>query len=140
MKNKAPLSLMEQLIMLLVFTLSAALCLQIYVFSARISHYCEDKGYAATAVQNTAESIKLCRGDITRYPQLLGGCGDITQWQIGYDKNWKEVSLAQASYRIIVTPETASLPTLGQASVFAQTEAGNELFRVTVAWQEEEYE
>ena len=29
MKNKAPLSLMEQLVMLLVFALSAVLCLQL---------------------------------------------------------------------------------------------------------------
>ena len=44
MKNKAPLSLMEQLIMLLVFALSVALCLQIFVFSAQISRRCDAQG------------------------------------------------------------------------------------------------
>ena len=38
MHSKAPLALMEQIIMLLVFALSAALCLQVFALSGRISH------------------------------------------------------------------------------------------------------
>lgn len=136
MKNKAPLSLMEQLIMLLVFALSAALCLQIYVLSGQISRSCEARGQAATAVQNTAESVKFCKGDITRYPQLLGGTGNAGSWQIGYDENWEAVSPEAAPYRVLIAPLDISLPTLGQATVSALTETGDELFSVTVSWQE----
>lgn len=139
MKNKAPLSLMEQLIMLLVFALSVALCLQIFVFSAQISRRCEAQGYAVTTVQNTAESVKLCRGDITRYPQLLGGTGNALQWEIGYDEHWEETSPTQATYRVLITPESTSLPALGRASICALTETGQELFSVTVSWQEVAY-
>ena len=55
MKSKAPLSLMEQLIMLLVFALAAALCLQVFVLSAQISRRCKATDHAVTAAQNAAE-------------------------------------------------------------------------------------
>lgn len=136
MKNKAPLSLMEQLIMLLVFALSVALCLQIFVFSAQISRRCEAQGHAVTAVQNTAETLKFCRGDVSCYRQFLGGSGNAQQWEIGYDENWDATSSKQAVYRILITPEPTSLSTLGRASIRALTETGQELFSVTVSWQE----
>ena len=139
MKNKAPLSLMEQLIMLLVFALSAALCLQIYVFSAHISRRSEATGHAVTAVQNTAESVKFCRGNVSRYPQLLGGTGTSQQWEIGYNENWEKTSAPQAAYRILITPEVTSLPALGRASVTAVTKTDEVLFSVSVSWQEVAY-
>ena len=140
MKNKAPLSLMEQLIMLLVFALSAALCLQIYVFSGQISRRSEARSHAVTAVQNAAESVKACRGNTSRYPQLLGGAGTGELWEIGYDDFWQEVPPLQASYRVLITPEVTPLPTLGRASVSAVTKSDDVLFSVTVSWQEVAYE
>ena len=136
MKNKAPLSLMEQLIMLLVFALSAALCLQIYVLSNQISRRCEIRGQAVTVVQNAAESVKYCKGDISQYQRLLGGSGDPEQWNIGYDVNWKTCLPDQACYHLRIIPERTSLPTLARARVSAFTQSDEELFSVTVSWQE----
>ena len=48
MHSKAPLALMEQIVMLLVVALSAAHCLQVFALSGRISHGMEDKALAAT--------------------------------------------------------------------------------------------
>lgn len=140
MKNKAPLSLMEQLVMLLVFALSAALCLQIYVLSGQISRRCEAQGHAVSTVQNTAETVKFCLGDVSRYPQLLGGTGTSRQWEIGYDENWEQTPSRQAVYRILVIPESPSLPTLGSASVTAMTKTDEVLFSVCVSWQEVDHE
>lgn len=140
MKNKAPLSLMEQLIMLLVFALSAALCLQVYVLSSQISRRCEAQAHAVTAVQNTAEVVKSCKGDVSRYSDLLGGTGDAHQWQIGYSASWDPVSLHQAAYRVLVTSGAAPVPGLGLATVSAHTDAADTLFTVTVAWQEVSHE
>ena len=55
MKNKAPLALMEQFIMILVFALTATVCLQVFVFSSRMSSTGELRAHAVTAVQNAAE-------------------------------------------------------------------------------------
>ena len=136
MKNKAPLSLMEQFVMLLVFALSAVLCLQIYVLSGQISRRCEVRGEAVTMVQNTAEAVKYCKGDPSLYARILGGCADAGQWHIGYDENWEEVPPEQACYHILIHRQPTELPTLARATVSARTQTNDELFCVTVSWQE----
>ena len=126
--------------MLLVFALTAALCLQIYVFSAQISRRSEAQAHAVIAVQNTAESVKFCRGDVSRYPRVMGGAGTAQQWEIRYDENWEETSHNQAAYRVLVTPEASPLSALGRASVKAVTESGDVLFSISVSWQEVSHE
>ena len=141
MKNKAPLSLMEQLMMLLVFALAAALCLQVFSVSSRESRRIEARTGAVAMVQNTAETVKASKGDISQYPLLLGGAGDGESWEICYDETWSETIPEQAGYHIRIIPQKTSLPTLGRATVsaFAETEE-DALFSVTVSWQEVAHE
>ena len=127
MKNKAPLALMEQLIMVLVFALAAALCLQVYVFSAQVSRRCEAQSFAATAVQNVAERLKADSGNLDT-PLM------------GFDENWQETDSDQAAYHILVQPEETDVPGLGKATVSARTHDGEDLFAVAVCWQEERHE
>lgn len=64
MKSKAPLALMEQMVMLLVFALAAALCLQAFVKSDQISLKIQVKSNAALKAQNTAEVIRHSGGTL----------------------------------------------------------------------------
>lgn len=132
MKNKAPLALMEQLIMLLVFALAAALCLQIFAHSGNISRRCEAQAFAATAVQNVAETVKHNRGNLSPFT----GDSAAAQALIGFDEQWQETALTDADYHILVTLEETDVPGLGKASVTARTAAGEELFGIAVCWQE----
>ena len=136
MRNKAPLSLMELLCMLLVFALSAALCLQVFALSARVSRKIEAQGQAVNNVQNTAELVKYCRADVSQYPKLLGGEGDAGLWRIGYDDSWQKISPDEASYIISVTPVSCDLEGLGKADISAVSAKGEELFALSVSWQE----
>ena len=61
MRNKAPLALMEQLVMLLVFALAAALCLQVFVLSDQLSRRCEERDRVVVVAQNAAEIMKSCK-------------------------------------------------------------------------------
>ena len=140
MKNKAPLSLIELLSMLLVFALSAALCLQVYVLSGQISRRCEARGEAATAVQNTAEVLKYCKGDASKYSVILGGNEASGCWKIGFSESWDPASLDDAFYCIGIFHEDTGLPTLGRARVSALSCDGEELFSVIVSWQEVAHE
>ena len=63
MKSRAPLALMEQMVMLLVFALAAALCLQAFVRSDNISRQSEARDRAAMLVQSAAEAIQSYGGD-----------------------------------------------------------------------------
>ena len=77
MKSRAPLALMEQMVMLLVFALAAALCLQAFVRSDNISRQSEARDRAAMLVQSAAEAIQSYGGDacdaFAGAAELLGG-------------------------------------------------------------------
>ena len=135
MKSKAPLSLMEQLVMLLVFALAAALCLQVFVLSAQMSRRCEARDRAVTQVQNAAELLKGTGGDFRQCAAQLSGSAEDHLWQITYDENWVESETA-ADYRLTVTKLPTEYTTLGSAEVCARTGSGEFLFGVTVSWQE----
>lgn len=135
MKSKAPLSLMEQLVMLLVFALSAALCLQVFVVSSQMSRWGEARDHAVTKVQNAAEMVKASGGDFRQCASQLGGSADDRLWQIWYDEDWNQ-SESEADYHLVITDLTTEYPALGSAKVCAQTVYGDVLFEVTVSWQE----
>ena len=72
MRSKAPLALMEQVVMVLVFALAAALCLQVFVVSNRMSERNKDIDRAVLLAQNTAETLKAC-GGVEEAAEVMGG-------------------------------------------------------------------
>ena len=61
MRSKAPLVLMEQIVMVLVFALTAALCLRMFVLSGQLSRKYAATDRAVTEAQNAAEWLKQGR-------------------------------------------------------------------------------
>lgn len=143
MKNKAPLPLMEQLIMVLVFALTAALCLQGFTLANRMSHRQEARDRAVLEVQNAAEVLKHNAGDYEAAAAQLGGTWDGQTWSIYYDDSWQMISAAaggqpsvsSAAYILQASPAPSDNPLLGLSNVriFDQDEV---LFVITAAWQE----
>ena len=70
MRNKASLFLMEQLIMLLVFALSAALCLGVFVRADRILQETGRRDEAVILAQNAAQILKYT-GDPQKALQMV---------------------------------------------------------------------
>lgn len=65
-RSKAPLSLMEQLIMVFVFAFAAAVCLQAFVYSDNLS---KDSTQKETASARATEVIEVCKayhGDLEK--------------------------------------------------------------------------
>ena len=137
MKSKATLSLMEQLVMVLVFALAAAICLRVFAVSGQLSVNGEKRSNAVTYVQNAAESIKLCGGDVQQHIDLMGGTADENGWHINCDKNWSPAQDTDAVYTVGLTFAQEDEPLLGTAEVWAKDKDGDTLFCVTVCWQEE---
>lgn len=71
MKNKTSLVLMEQLVMVLVFALAAALCLGVFVEADRISRETACRDEAVLMAQNAAEILKATSGDTDRAMMAL---------------------------------------------------------------------
>lgn len=69
MKSKAPLLMMEQLIMTLVFALAAALCLRCFAQANEISIRTARQDEAVMIAQNAAELLKAGRNPDEMNPQ-----------------------------------------------------------------------
>ena len=112
MKNKASLLLMEQLIMILVFALAAALCLQVFAKAGEISRETVHRDQAVLLARNAAELLKAENGQTSNVE-----------------------ALSRDGYRVQVTPQTCQQPGLSRAeiAVFFQEE---QIFSLETGWQE----
>lgn len=142
MKSKAPLVLMEQMVMLAVFALAAAICLQAFVKSDQISRRGGDRDRAVLLCQSAAEVVRACGGNFNEAAELLDlefGQGS-TMYRY-YDESWEplppaEGSGAQWAFCLTVQGLYPDVPGLGKAHVSVSERSGGALFELDVAWQE----
>ena len=134
MKSKAPLSLMEQVIMILVFSLASAICLQGFSVANRISHSQENRNQAALVAQNYAELLKYHSGDYETADLSSSGYWDNFSYHISYDDTWTATT-KKATYSLVATPLESDNNLLGNAKI--QVCSGRHiLFEIDIAWQE----
>ena len=112
MKQKASLLLMKQLVMILVFALAAALCLQVFVKAEAISAETAHRDQAVVLAKNAAELLKATEGDLEAVEQLNG-----------------------SGYRVAVIPRNSPQPGLScvEIEVFFEEKP---LFSLETGWQE----
>lgn len=122
MKSKALLPLMEQLIMILVFALAAALCLQGFSLASRTSASMERRNHAAVIAQNTAELLKSSKGD----------------YEKTYEQVYKRFATSSdgITYEVIITPVEDNQAYL-ETAIIQVRDTHEVLFEITTAWQEE---
>ncbi|BAK98215.1 hypothetical protein OBV_10170 [Oscillibacter valericigenes Sjm18-20] len=140
MRSKTPLALMEQLVMVLVFALAAALCIQAFAASDRISGTAAARDRAVQLAQSAAEIMKSRGGDLVQAQsaamERLGGQLSQGVWYVLYDRDWNEVSdgSAEAVYRLEAQPDSnAEQP---KADIRVSMEDGKTLIALPVVWQE----
>lgn len=130
MRSKAPLVLMEQIVMLLVFALAAAVCLQSFVKSDQLSEASAARDQAVVVAQNTAEMLKSTGSD----GHTVAGV------HIQYDADWQVTQATdsvQARYTLIANRVDTGVPGLAAANVAVHDNGnGKLLFELEVAWQE----
>ena len=137
MRTKSPLALMEQLVMVLVFALAAALCLQVFVLADKTSRHNADVDNAVLLAQNTAETLKAY-GGVEEAKEATGGEIRQMMWSAYYDEDLNLVpDQASACYVVDTLPGNSGVEGLGQAYIEVFRQDGNRgLFSITVAWQE----
>lgn len=117
MKNRTSLVLMEQLMMVLVFALAAALCLSVFVKADEISRDIAYRDEAVLIAQNAAEVLKATSGDVQKVTALLGPAA------------------AQKGLRLVIKERDPGVPLLGKAEIRVYLEE-EELFNLQTGWQE----
>lgn len=109
MKSRASLVLMEQLLMVLVFALASAVCLQLFVKADSLAQETARRDEAVVIAQNAAELLK-------------GGCDP--------------EALDTGDYRVVIREEAPDIPGLATATVAVYYEE-IPLYSLTTGWQEE---
>ena len=136
MRNRAPLVLMEQVLMVLVFALAAAVSLQAFVLSDRLSEENAARDRALNVAQSMAETWKSCRGDLPAAAEAYGGKTVSGRWETFWDGDWNLLPGPEgAVYTVTLTGEDAPAP-LRRASVAAYDAAGKSLCVLPAAVQE----
>ena len=137
MKSKAPLAMMEQMIMVLVFALAAALCLQAFVRSDQMSRRAEARDRAMTLCQTAAEVIRHSNGNFEDAAEKLGleldQDGAISCY---YDEHWEPIPGREGTYLLRIHGLSDVSPGLGKASVSVSEADGEALFELEATWQE----
>ena len=127
MKNRTTLVLMEQVLMLLVFALAAALCLRLFIGADQISQKTHRTDRAVVLAQNGAEAAKAAKGNLSAMAEMLDGrlC-DLSVVVEEEDLHMK----------IFLLPEETT--GLGQAQVqVIDAQTGEEVYCLPVGWQAE---
>jgi type II secretory pathway pseudopilin PulG len=120
--------MVEQIIMLLVFALASAICLQVFVKADRQSQRNAAQSQAALTAQNAAETLKSTAGDYAAAAAVYGGVWDGEVWVLDVPE--------ETDCRVEVTPAARTQPLLGEATVTAYAADGEVLIQLPVAWQE----
>lgn len=142
MRSRSPLALMEQVVMVLVFALAAAVCVQAFALADRISRHNEATDRAVQLCQTAAETLKASGGDLQAAQRAaavrMGGAVDDGLWYVFYDENWSPGAAPDAAaytLQVRAAQMQAGGPVKADVRVVS-LEAGNELFSLTAAWQE----
>lgn len=122
MKDKTPLLLIEQLIMILVFALTAALCLRGFAYAADISGRISRQEQAVLLVQTAAETLKAEK--------------EIPQEVTFYDSSLQPATEREWTYRVQIYREEDTVPGLGSARISVESTDEEVLTELTVGWQE----
>ena len=129
MKSKAPLALIELVIMLLIFALCSALCLKGLVSAEMTKRADSQRDSAIICIRNTAEMVKYCRGDLpadTFYDSDFNACGE-----------------EEAAYVVHVEKNSSGSDYLGLAdiTICRLSDGTNEaVAQLTAAWQNDSTE
>lgn len=136
--SRPPLVLMEQMVMVLVFALCAALCVQVFVKSDNMSRESEQRDRAMLQAQSAAEVVRHCRGDMFLASELLGAQHPSkTYLMIDYDADWA-LAGDTMRYTLGAAVVDSGVPGLGKAQIWIRDELRDkELLRMDIAWQDE---
>ena len=132
MKNKSTLTLIEQLIMLLVFAAAAAVSLKIFAYSDSLSAERAMTDRAVIAADNAAQAIKAAGGDFEAAAEILeanatpGGL----RKTLTEDSGEEEELTLEANITDTGSPYTSG----AEIKVFS---GEKELYSLKVLWQEE---
>lgn len=132
-RSRASLFLMEQIIVIAVFALCAAVCVYIIAASHTMSVNAVDTRYALLMAENTAEAHKAFGGDVNEVAALLGGTALGNRVFVWFCEDWTPVEQANAAFVLAMTQHTVE-EDLSQAVINGNSAVlFNRIYRADIA-------
>lgn len=116
-RSRTPLFLMEIVIMLLVFSVSAGICLKVFAGAKKISQESQMLDLAVLEAQKAAEYWQATKGDVEATATYLQGEWNQDGIVVTYDADWKK-SAAQPVFTLRLESDGA----VADIYVFSQEE------------------
>ncbi|NLF79899.1 MAG: hypothetical protein GX572_01755, partial [Clostridia bacterium] len=118
---KSTLFLLEQILAILVFAITAAVCVHLFVGSHLAAKANTELNYALLAAQNSAEVFKAAQGDWQLTADLLDVQPQAivadTKIQVAYDKTWQPCPITDAAYLLELAPVYSDISGLSRAQI-----------------------
>ena len=134
-RSKSTLFLMEQIVVIAVFAICAAVCVKILALSYIMTVDAVDTRNALLAAESAAESHKAFAGDMSRIAAVLSGSAQYSEGtlRVFYDQYWQPASEEGAAFVLYLVRSDG-----GQSVIFAdisvrRTLTSDELIRLTAA-------
>lgn len=128
-RSKSGLFMIELVIVIVVFSFSAAKSLEVFFHSRQIAEQSNNLSRASIEVQTAADCYKSHGGDFISTAEFLNGSVEDNKIMIYYDAKWEKVkNFTEARYCLTIT-ETATLESVITAE---DTKGGDLIFSVMV--------
>ena len=98
--SKSSLFLMELILVILFFAISAAVCIRVFVSAEQTAERSRDLSCAVLAAQSAAECYRASGGDPETAAVLLSGSAADSGLTVGYDADWQRTAAAEPPYRL----------------------------------------
>ena len=132
-RSRATLFLMEQIVVITVFAVCAAVCVKILAVSFLMTVDAVDTKNALLAAESAAESHKAFAGETNKIADILGGYSNGLGVVVYFDSDWQPVPETYASFVLRLTRhEEESSVILSDITVMRVME-DDELIRLTTA-------
>ena len=129
MRSKAPLILIEMLIMLTVFAFTAGLCSKAFVYSSNQADESYMRDAAVRHAENAVQIIKSCGGDMGEAAKLLGAEGHADGFAI-------QITEDSAVLTLTADKKDDANEYLGTAKIAVTDEEEREIFSLDACWLE----
>ena len=132
-RSKSTLFLMEQIVVIAVFAICAAVCVKILVVSYIMTVDAVDTRNALLAAESAAESHKAFAGDVERIADILSGSSGGDTVRVFYDSYWQPGGEYGAYFVLYLVRRNAAQPVIFADITVSRTLDDNELISLTAA-------
>lgn len=125
--SKMNLFFLELTLMILILSLSMAVCVQVFYHAQTTAEYSRDLSNATIVAQSAAASYKAFSGDLDKMAEFMNGSCDADKMAAYYDKEWQPAKADNGAYRLSVS----EIDRVGRIMVFKLKDQ-SELFSIDV--------